>query len=124
MSQAQNIFFNILGGYPPGEGVQSGPPSKILLDYENIGLNHCSCQKSASCLNPLPQPYFWWGVTPPWGVQGGPPSKILSDYENIGINLCPCQKSASYLKKCGRAPPSTFFGGVSRVVLGEYKMEG
>ena len=68
--------------------------------------------------------FFWGGVTPPGGVQGGPPSKILSDYENIGINLCPCQKSASYLKKCGRAPPSTFFGGVSGVVLGVFPPGG
>ena len=62
------------GGSPPPWGVESGPPSKILSDYENIGLTHCSCQKSASYLNPIPQPFFG-GSPPPGGVQSGPPIK-------------------------------------------------
>ena len=78
MSHDPKHFFNILGDNPPWRGGPEGTPSKILLDYENIGLNHCSCQKSASYLNPIPQPFFFGGgVTPPGVSRVVPPQKFF-----------------------------------------------
>ena len=52
MSHDPKHIFSILGWLPPPGGVQDvPPPSKIFSDYENIGLDHCPCQNSASYLN-------------------------------------------------------------------------
>ena len=87
MSHDPKHNFSILGWLPPPGGVQGGPPSKILSDYKNIGINLCPCQKSASYLKKCgraPPPYFllgcFWGGSggfSPWGVQSAPTSKIF-----------------------------------------------
>ena len=51
MSHDPKHIFSIFGVVTPPGGVQDAPPSKIFSDYENIGLNHCPCQNSASYLN-------------------------------------------------------------------------
>ena len=56
----QNIFLNILGGYPRwgGGGAQDAPPPPNFgSKYENISHNQCPCRKSASYL-------IWCGHAP------------------------------------------------------------
>ena len=85
MSHDPEHIFSVFGVVTPSGGVQGGPPSKILSDYKNIGINLCPCQKSASYLKKCgraPPPTFCWGfsgvvlgVSPPGGSRVLPSQK-------------------------------------------------
>ena len=86
MSHDPEHIFSVFGVVTPPGGVQGGPPSKILSDYKNIGINLCPCQKSASYLKKCgraPPPTFCWGVS---GV-------VLGVSPPGGSRVLPSQKS-------------------------------